>query len=216
LKVSKSSPSSFVCAVVDSFQGELQTRRECLLNCVASVPRHFIGLYTSRDRQCKLGYGSSSACDSFQLGEMIKFLSTKGLLYFVDFSPASLDRVPDCPVGDINNILAALKQCPSYQIDKNHTNCGLRTRLLPIVEYIQTMLSSNIIAVTTSSWRKNRTAATWAPDDEKRHRDQDEQSFRFTRSLAGDQRLRYEGALAADRMAKQMFTATTWDWTPED
>lgn len=188
-------------------------RRESILNCVASVSRHFLGLYTSRDRQCKLGYGSSSACDSFQLGEMIKFLSAKELLFFVDFSPASLDAVPDCPVGDINHILATLKQCSNYQIDKNHTNCGLRTRLLPIVEYIQTMLSSNVVACTTSSWRKNRSATTWITDEK---HDGDQHPFRFTRALAGDQRLRYEGAMAADRMAKHLFTAKSWDWTPED
>ena len=34
--------------------------------------------------------------------------------------------------------------------------------------------------------------------------------------MATDQRLRYEGALAADRMAKALFTADEWDWTAED
>lgn len=40
--------------------------------------------------------------------------------------------------------------------------------------------------------------------------------FRFTRAVATDQRLRYEGALGADKMARDLFTADGWDWTPED
>ena len=145
---------------------------------------------------------------------MLKFLSSRQLLFCVDFSPASLAAVPYCPVGDINNILATLKQCPNYQLDKYHMNCGLRTRLLPIVEYIQAMLSSNVLAVTNISWRKNRTATAWAKDDEKNERDDNREPFRFTRSLSSDQRLRFEGAMATDRMAKQLFTAKAWDWTP--
>ncbi|KAG7140693.1 hypothetical protein HYQ46_007937 [Verticillium longisporum] len=56
----------------DDLERELQHRREAILNTIASVQRHFLALYSSRDRQCKLGYDSSSACDSFQLGQMLK------------------------------------------------------------------------------------------------------------------------------------------------
>ncbi|KAJ9133542.1 Hydroxyproline-rich glycoprotein [Pleurostoma richardsiae] len=200
----------------DDLERELQYRRECILNTVASVLHHFLSLYTSRTRQCKLGYDSSVACDSYQLGEMVKFLSNKELLFFVDFSPCSLESVKDYSTVEIGHILSVLKQCPSYQIDKNHTNCGLRTRILPILEYIQAMLSSNSISIARSAWKNNRAETSWIPVEDGDYRDAKEKVFRFTRSLSGDQRLRYEGAMAADRMARQLFTASSWDWTPED
>lgn len=40
--------------------------------------------------------------------------------------------------------------------------------------------------------------------------------FLFTRSVASDQRLRHDGAMAADRIARELFTADDWDWTPEE
>ncbi|TPX09976.1 uncharacterized protein E0L32_008823 [Thyridium curvatum] len=197
----------------DGLERELQYRRECILNCIASIQSHFLGLYTSRTRQCKLGYSSSVACDSFQLGEMVRFLSNKELMFLVDFSPASVDQVSDCSTTDIYHILSTLKQCPSYQIDNNHTNCGLRTRILPILEYIHSMLSSSIVAISRNAWEKDREGTSWAPrgDGDDGHA----KVFKFTRSLSGDQRLRFEGAMAADRMARELFTSTEWDWTPE-
>jgi hypothetical protein len=38
---------------------ELTYRRECILDTVQSLQQHFLALYTSRQRQCKLGYDSS-------------------------------------------------------------------------------------------------------------------------------------------------------------
>ena len=197
-------------------KGELELRRECILNTIASVLQHFIRLYTSRTRQCKLGYDSSSSCDSYQLGEAMKFLSGKGLLSFVDFSPGSLDALPDPAAMDINRLLATLKQCPSYQIDKNHTNCGFRTRILPIVEYIQSMLSSNVVSISRNEWKKDKDGSSWASShDRNPGAGESDKTFSFTRSVASDTRLRYEGAMASDRMARALFTATSWDWTPE-
>jgi len=162
---------------------------------------------------------------------MVKFLAQRHLLFLVDFSPASLDSVVDYSAVDVHHLVATLKQCPSYQIDGNHSNCGLRTRMLPILEYILTMLSSGVVAIARPAWRDSRAATTWIPAPrtkkgkvdarpwvsgaEDGDHEGDSLTFRFTRSLATDQRLRYEGAMAADRMAKQLFTAAAWDWTPE-
>ncbi|KAI0909386.1 hypothetical protein F4823DRAFT_624925 [Ustulina deusta] len=210
----------------DGLEQELQYRRNSVLNALASVPRHFLVLYTSSRgaRQCKLGYDSSVACDSYQLGEMFKFLANKGLLFLVDFSPASLDAVADTALLPVDHVLATLRQCPAYQIDKNHTNCGLRTRLLPILDFIQGLLSANSIPVSRAAWKNSRAAHAWMPEDAGRKTggrgdgdgDGDERPFRFTRSLAGDQRLRFENAMGADKFARDVFTATSWDWTAED
>lgn len=191
-------------------------------------------------RQCKLGYDSSAACDSFQLGEMVKFFTAKSLLFLVNFSPSSQDSVKEFAAVDVSSILAALRQSPHYQIDKNHTNCGLRSKITPILEYVQVMLSSNAVGVNLQAWKKEPKAATWiaasgGPPDAggaKPGRKKEfttgaaaggegrgsgrSKVFRFTRSLAQDQRLRYEGAMAADRMALELFMAEEWDWTPED
>ncbi|GKT57196.1 hydroxyproline-rich glycoprotein [Colletotrichum tofieldiae] len=200
----------------DGLERELQYRRECVLNTIASVHRHFIALYSSRDRQCKLGYDSSSACDSFQLGQMLKFFTSKELIGIVDFGPSSYDNIPDSSVIDIEEILAMLKQVPGYQIDKNHTNCGIRTRLEPIVEYIRSMLSSTVLSISQVDWKNNRVSASWVPDDDEvASLDNEEKKFEFTRGLASDQRLRYEGNMYADKMARKLFTADKWDWTPE-
>ncbi|KAI8964742.1 hypothetical protein F5Y11DRAFT_315092 [Daldinia sp. FL1419] len=200
----------------DGLEQELQYRRQCILNTIASVQRHFLTLYTSRTRQCKLGYDSSAACDSYQLGEMFKFLSNKNLMFLVDFSPGSLDSIADTSLLQIETILATLKQCPSYQIDKHHTNCGLRTRIVPILDFITGLLSANSVPITRSTWKSNRQAVAWMPPDTENKDKQETEPFRFTRSLAGDQRFRFENALGADKFAKDVFTASSWDWTAED
>ncbi|KAI0013179.1 hypothetical protein F4779DRAFT_613709 [Xylariaceae sp. FL0662B] len=200
----------------DGIEQELQFRRQCILNTIASVQRHFLGLYTSRTRQCKLGYDSSAACDSYQLGEMFKFLVNKNLMFLVDFSPGSLDSIEDTSLLQVDTILSTLRQCPSYQLDKNHTNCGLRTRILPILDFIQGLLSANSIPITRSTWKGNRQAAAWMPPDTENHDQAEGDQFRFTRSLAGDQRFRFENAMGADKFARDVFTASNWDWTAED
>lgn len=193
---------------------ELQYRRECILNTVASVQRHFLNLYSSRDRQCKLGYDSSAACDSFQLGQMLKFLLSKNLAFLVDFSPVSLESVPDTAMLDIEELLSTLKQCPNYQVDKHHTNCGLRIRIEPIIDYIRAMLSAGVTTISHADWKKRRVEISWVVLASQLEEDTD-RAFVFTRAIATDQRLRFEGALYADRMAKKLFTAETWNWTPE-
>ncbi|KXH49297.1 hypothetical protein CSAL01_04146 [Colletotrichum salicis] len=199
----------------DGLERELQFRRECVLNTIASVHRHFLALYSSRERQCKLGYDSSSACDSFQLGQMLKFFTAKELIGIVDFGPSSYDNIPDSSVIDIEDILAILKQVPSYQIDKHHTNCGIRARMDSIVEYIRSMMSSNVLSIAQAEWKNNQASTTWVPAEDGSKLDREERKFEFTRSLAGDQRLRYEGNMYADKMARRLFTADRWDWTPE-
>ena len=202
----------------DDLETELHHRRTLILTTIASVQRHFLALYTSRARQCKLGYDSSSSCDSYQLGEIIKFLAARDLLFLSDFASdpfATPSQQPDYATVDIGHVLASLKQCPNYQIDKNHTNCGLRTRILPILEYIQAMLSAGVVAVAREGWRRDREAVAWSAGTEEEE-GKKKKVFEWTRGVATDKRLRYEGALAADRMARALFTAGGWDWTAED
>lgn len=188
----------------DSLEDELLHRREVILNTIASVQNHFLRQYSSRERQCKLGYDSSPACDSYQLGEMVKFLTHKNLLHFVSFSYTDF---PPLYNGDIEQLINTLRQCPSYQIDKNHAHCGLRTRLLPALEYIQSMTSGSI-GLNRQGWKVNRDEQSWA-------RGGGGNPFRFTREI-NDPRLRVEGSMVIDRYARALFTASEWDWSPEE
>ncbi|KAK4142759.1 uncharacterized protein C8A04DRAFT_12952 [Dichotomopilus funicola] len=229
----------------DDLEQELHHRRASILSTIASIQQHFLSLYTSRTRQCKLGYESSASCDSYQLGEMVKFLCSKDLLFLTDFtfssfpsplsssspsspspsssSPGVTDRIA---TTDIGALLASLKQCPTYQIDKHHTNCGLRTRLLPIVEFVQAMLSSAAVSISRTAWVRDREGTAWSfreqndgeygDGDGKKKGGREKKVFRFTRGMTTDQRFRYEGAMAADRMARALFTADEWDWTAEE
>lgn len=148
---------------------------------------------------------------------MLKFFVNKNLLFLVDYSPASLNMVPDTAMIEIEELLSTLQQCPSYQVDKHHTNCGLRTRLEPILIYMRSMLSANVISIPYADWKKRPTDISWLAQKEHEADDRDSapKKFQFTRAIANDQRLRYEGALYVDKMAKAMFLADEWDWTPE-
>lgn len=258
---------------------ELRHRRTSILATIASVPAHFIALYSGtspfrnnpssngRPRQCKLGYDSSAPCDSYQLGETLKFLLKRNLVTLSCLSsPQQLP--PDWSTAEITHILSILKQFPSYQIDKNHTNCGPRTRLKPILDFLTVMAGHKSVAISRLDWVKRRDEVSWlspasahshpgpAEDDtyEMREGDRDpwtsrintntlingkfqsipsplsfsagesvgeegkrnKKKFSFTRSVAVDQRLRFEGSMGADKLVRGLFTADEWDWTPED
>lgn len=182
-----------------------------MLNALASIPRHFLARYASRDRQCKLGYDSSGACDAFQLGQLVRFLCAKNLAFVVDFGPDSLDALPDTSGLDVETVVAALRTCPAYQVDKHHSNCGPRLRIDPVLDYLGAALSGGALAIPLADWRRRRADVSWAAAAEA----EEGGTFAFTRALANDQRLRYDGAMYADAMARRLFTARAWDWTPE-
>ncbi|KAM7183079.1 hypothetical protein V8F33_013817 [Rhypophila sp. PSN 637] len=207
----------------DELEDELKYRRACILNTIASVPQHFIALYSgtspSRTRQCKLGYDSSASCDSYQLGETLKFLLKRNLVTLSYFSSPSSLPLSDHLTMEINHLLSILKQFPSYQIDKNHTNCGPRTRLKPILDFLTPMVSHKSVSITRQDWVKRRDEVSWLLSSERTNSSSFQDAprkFAFTRSMAGDQRLRFEGSMGADRLVRGLFTAEEWDWTPDD
>ncbi|KAK4173267.1 hypothetical protein QBC36DRAFT_245815 [Triangularia setosa] len=201
---------------------ELQLRRDRLLNAISSIPSHFLSLYTSPTAsrpQCKLGYTSSPSCDSFQLGEAIKFLINRNLFCFVDFAPQSYDIFHasgppnDYIMSDVSYIIKLLKQCPAYQIDKDHHHCGLRGRMGRILEFIEARLVTGV-GVSRRDWEKDRSEATW----EGKHgvEDGERKAFKYTGSVSSDARLRYGDAFAAEKLTREVFTADEWDWTAQD
>lgn len=180
---------------------ELEYRRASVLDTINSVQDHFITLYTSKQRQCKLGYDSSPQCDSFQLGEMVRFFNRKGTLRLQGLLTYHEEPQP-CP-GKISDVLAALRQCPSYQIDQNHTHCGLRTRLLPILDQLEKFYIE--AGVCLRCWKSDRKAHSWSENPIG-----GEWRFRITHDFG-----RPGSTCRRDHAtAQEMFTAEERQWTP--
>lgn len=137
---------------------ELAYRRECTLDTIQSLQTYFLGMYTARERQCKLGYDSSAQCDSFQLGEMVRFFTRMNTLQFQGKLLDTNDP-PDAFSGHLYNILETLRQIPEYQIDTNHKHCGVRTRLIPLLDLVEELLPST--GICADCWTRNRAAYAW-------------------------------------------------------
>jgi hypothetical protein len=149
--------------IPNGVEDELIQRREYVLETINSLQAHFLRLYTSGERQCKLGYDNSIQCDSFQLGEMVRFfcktdtVRLQGKIYD--------NTEPTYYLGDIDRLLSSLRQCSNYQIDNNHGHCGLRSRLLPLLDLIQNQLSLDTgsldIGICAECWTKHRAEYAW-------------------------------------------------------
>lgn len=191
----------------DGLEAELLCRRSRIMNTIASVQTHFLALYTSKTRQCKQFYDSSAACDSYSLGEMIKFFVSKGLLTLTSPLSANYDECVEVYNSDVEGLITTLRQCPTYQIDANHAHCGLRSRIIPRLDFIQSMLTSSI-GIDRQGWQKDRLATSWESDS-------GSEPFKYTQALATDSRLKMEGLLIGNKHAKNLFTAPSWDWSPD-
>ncbi|KAI4922422.1 hypothetical protein J4E90_000853 [Alternaria incomplexa] len=149
--------------IPNGVEDELIQRREYILETINSVQAHFLKLYTSGERQCKLWYDTSLQCDSFQLGEMVRFFSKidtirlQGKIYD--------NTEPTYYLGDIDRLLSSLRQCSNYQVDSNHGHCGLRGRILPLLDLIQNQLSLDTgsldIGICAECWNNHRSEYAW-------------------------------------------------------
>ncbi|CAO2652581.1 Nn.00g008640.m01.CDS01 [Neocucurbitaria sp. VM-36] len=150
--------------IPNGVEDELIQRREYILETVNSLQAHFLKLYTSGERQCKLGYDTSLQCDSFQLGEMVRFfhkidtVRLQGKIYD--------NTEPTYYLGDIDRLLVSLRQCSNYQVDANHSHCGLRSRLLPLLDLVQSQLSLDTgsldIGICANCWNDHRSEYAWS------------------------------------------------------
>ncbi|RAK95393.1 uncharacterized protein BO80DRAFT_429921 [Aspergillus ibericus CBS 121593] len=169
---------------------ELYYRRQCVLNTITDLQAYFLRVYGAledpeppkpflprqplapathqpRPFQCRYGFGNSSACDAFHLGQMTRFFSLRTKTIFLgstlidpdfalDFTSDS-DSAPDhppAPPTDITTIIASLKQCPDYQIDPSHIGCGVRRRFLPPLDCIERFIgdSRGLLGIDPQTW----------------------------------------------------------------
>jgi hypothetical protein len=176
---------------------ELAYRRDCILETIQSIQNHFLSLYASRERQCKLGYDSSAQCDSFQLGEMVRFLTRIGTLQLQGVILDMSDPLTPFE-GDIHVLIDNLRQVPEYQIDRNHAHCGLRTRITPILDVILECLQH--VGICPECWSQDRVDHAWM--EQKR-------PLTWTR-----QSLRLRGGLReVHANIRALFTASERDWS---
>jgi hypothetical protein len=211
-----------------NLEAELAYRRSCVLKTIASIQNQFLTLYSSRERQCKLGYDSSSSCDSFQLGEMVKFLTRKGLLSLVPFQAVSPDDPeylwPEAYTGDIEYLIGLLRQCPGYQIDKNHSHCGLRTKLLPALDLIKSFIDSGI-GVKLKHWDAGPSYDSWKPSVKAEKSVWIGNGDGEDVDITGRKPKEFDFALVKQRMGwgsgvdatveRECFTAEKWNWMTE-
>ncbi|KAI5208783.1 hypothetical protein E4T42_03476 [Aureobasidium subglaciale] len=140
-------------------EDELLFRRDCILETTQSIQTYFLTQYTSRERQCKLGYDSSAECDMFQLGQTIKFFKRINTLSLQGTIFATSD-LPEPYEGDILDLVDSFKQAPEYQVDKNHHHCGIRTRILPLIDIL--VLALGEVGICWWCWQECRHDYAWS------------------------------------------------------
>ena len=178
---------------------ELICRREYLLESVSSIQTYFIKLYTFQPNQCRLGYDTSPACNSFQLGEAIRFFVRKGTLNLQNTIYPTEQPVPW--QGDIEELVTSLRQCPSYQIDSNHMHCGPRNRLIIALDAIKPFPN---VGVCFQCWLKDAHSESWLESPS---------GGKWAINLWKPGPVVEPQGCGFHRKAKAMFTAEERDWT---
>ena len=178
---------------------ELMCRREYLLETISSIQTYFIKLYTFQPNQCKLGYDTSPACNSFQLGEAIRFFVRKGTLSLQNTIYPT--EQPTLWQGDIEELIASLRQCPSYQIDSNHMHCGPRNRLIIALDAIKPFPN---VGVCFQCWLKDAHGESWLESPS---------GGKWAINLWKPGPVVEPQGCGFHRKAKAMFTAEERDWT---
>lgn len=128
---------------------------------------------------------------------MIRFLTRKGTINIRNAFVATEE--PSTHLGDVHTILDRLRECPSYQLDKNHFHCGLRTRLLPL---LNTLWPDGQAGVCLRCWNNNRAQESWL-----------ENPTRGKWVLQKAASRRWE-ICKQHVIVKAMYTAEERDWTP--
>ncbi|KZF23937.1 hypothetical protein L228DRAFT_236919 [Xylona heveae TC161] len=195
----------------NGLETELRYRRECILRTLNSIQTYFLKQFTSKQRQCRLGYDSSAQCDSFQLGEMVRFFVRIGTLR-LQGNIYDHGEGADAHPGNLDRLLESLRQCPSYQIDRNHSHCGLRTLILPILSYLELWISLEA-QICARCWKDDRANYSWLSAPPSR-------TYKFQVSAPRGSR---KNKSATSRtpcgtdhgVAKHIFTAETHEWKPD-
>jgi hypothetical protein len=118
--------------------------------------------------------------------------------------------------GTFQRLLDLLRQSPTYQIDKNHTHCGLRTKLAPLLNQLEPyLLIGGVpdVGICGECWHAHRNRYAWS------------QAKRpvlwrapTVSSTAGKSRgvMGSEACLEFHIKVRNMCTASSRDWRADD
>lgn len=185
--------------------------------------------------QCRNGLDNGTQCDIFHLGQMTRFFALRTKTVFLgstlvdphfgteDSDEESTDGKngskedgdPEEPQFAINRVIAGLKQYPDYQIDKNHVGCGIRRRILPILDGIEKFIadSRGLLGIQASLWEspESRMLSAWSG---KRVPKDHTVEIRFAKITKID--IPSSGPLkqfiSPEDQARFMFTAAKYKW----
>lgn len=118
--------------------------------------------------------------------------------------------------GDISRLVDSLRQCPSYQIDNNHSHCGLRTKIIPLLDLLQSCIGGNATqydcSICGECWRERRAEYAWS-----RAKRPVLWSIRSGGSRPGPKELHTkEDCLRRHATIRDMFMAAERDWSSVD
>ncbi|QMW25819.1 hypothetical protein G4B84_001064 [Aspergillus flavus NRRL3357] len=228
---------------------ELYYRRQCVLNTITDLQAYFLRAFgaleepegpnstttsvavtavQSRQYQCRCGFGNSSACDAFHLGQMTRFFTLRTKTIFLgstlidsDFGLDSEDEdtaertQPAGLPSDITAIISSLKQCPDYQIDTNHNGCGVRRRFLPPLDCIERFVGDarGLLGIELQDWDNKNwppSSGSWANRSLRRARVIDIHLSRISSVPAMSSGL--SRSSSQEENARLLFTAKKRNW----
>ncbi|KAI9739169.1 MAG: hypothetical protein M1834_007382 [Cirrosporium novae-zelandiae] len=141
----------------NGLEEELASRRIYLLETIKIIQTYCLAKYSAKERQCRLGYEDSPQCDSFQLGEMVRFFNRIGTIDLTQTTDPIMNYT-----GDVSKLLRSFSSCPSYQICSHHSHCGLRTMLIPMLDRLQTLVNSGFsCGICLSCWQHRPDDISW-------------------------------------------------------
>ena len=191
---------------------EIHFRRQCILETIWSLISYTLDLYNSGDQQCRLGYNSSPQCDSFQLGEFVRFLNRNGFMKFVSgvsSPPAESNDGASWGSKHIGTLIDRLRQCPAYQLDQHHTHCGPKKLIGKGISMIETMLTDQGVGICVTCWNsKSALNQRWS---DKRP------LFWNSKMELGKGKMHWkhhqgDSAITEHHTGREMFTATEREW----
>ncbi|KAI4150049.1 MAG: hypothetical protein LQ340_004290 [Diploschistes diacapsis] len=198
----------------NDMEDELYSRRHYILRTLASIPQSLLRPYLSNPRvipNCKLGYDTSPHCDSFQLGEALRFLVRKSLLssnLHLTITPDALEPLQH--TGRLTALIKSMKEMPNHQLNAHHHHCGIRGLLVNRLNGIESFLAWEGQAglcvrcwkdkTPGSSWVRDHKGGTWRGAAEPR---------KMRVPLMNLGRCGYAGV---HEFFCRVFTADEWDW----
>lgn len=129
---------------------------------------------------------------------MIRFFCRKGTLRIESAFGLAPEEVEPYN-GNLNDIIARLKECPSYQIDRNHSHCGLRTRLMSVLDGARPLQPSFQVGICLGCWQEDKSKESWLENP--------------TGGTWIGEKFNGRGC-GSHRDFKAMYTAVKRDWTP--